>query len=308
MQTFAQFLAMLSVGTAIIVAAVFFAKENFALLLIVFLIFGTAFAVVMHRYNRRNESAEIPEQSTPAELEPAEIQTAPQGASTEGVIAVTTSPSNHPLAGHTGAFIGILGLILDLLTASALFYFLVGWYKLPGPGFAILGLNYPWEIAILFSALLYYWLSGIFSVCRERSSRWAWVDFIGTSVIALVLIGAALSFHPVVGVFYAKNGLPTVEYNTQNMVALIGFGVAVLAYFWRYHIQRAEVGLEGIQRREEAPVVARTVDDREEVVLPGGSTISFQGATIESLVFADSKMRVTTRPHVVAGTDHPRSA
>jgi|GEM_PF-2126180 len=306
-----QFLGMLFVGLAVIVTTVFAFAEHFAAAFIAFLIAGTAFAIYMHRRHdgeTRTDNGYVASKGMAAQPAQSEIrtETSPQGEKQgERRMTTTTSPSNHRLAGHTGAFLGVVSFILDALTAIGLFYLLVGWYVLPGPGFAFLGLNYPWELAIAASAVGYYWLSGIFSVRRERSRFWADVDLAGVSIIALVLFVAALSVYQPTAALFKNNGLPSVSYNTITMTTLIGFGAAVLRYFWRYHIQRAEVGLEGIQRREGEAAPARKVVEGQEIDLAGGK-ISFDGATLNNCIFTDSnhRVRLTSEPQLIEGSAH----
>ena len=168
----------------------------------------------------------------------------------------TISPSNHPLAGHSGAFFGILSIVVDGFVATALLYILAKWVAPPTAPIVLFGLNYPLELVAVLGALGYYWLSGIFSVRRERSRAWANIDLVGTLAVAAVLIAAALPrVHPMFKMFYENLRLPVVEYTSLNMAILVFFGIAVSAYFVRYHFQRAQVGLEGLQQGTRSDVL-----------------------------------------------------
>lgn len=167
----------------------------------------------------------------------------------QGVVIMTTTaniPSNHPLRGKWGAFDGIMGFVVDVLVALALVYAFF-YVTAPTTPLSILSLNYSWELAAVAAAFAYYIVAAIFSVRRERSPVWAGIDVFGTILVALVLIYAALSLHPVIAATLRTLGAGTLGYTSLNMAILVSFSVAIILYIYRFHFRRSEVGLEGIQ-------------------------------------------------------------
>ncbi len=151
-----------------------------------------------------------------------------------------SNPSNHPLAGHTSAFLAWLGLAVSLVVAFSLWQILSGWTPTPFVSpYQIAGITIPWESFIPVIAVIVYWLMWKITLHRPKTAFYALLDFLGSALIAVVVLGAFLSWFPFTRPFYSRLGLPECPVTLTTILVIFWFLPLAVWDFWKNQMERA---------------------------------------------------------------------
>ncbi|MDB5187689.1 MAG: hypothetical protein JWO50_209 [Candidatus Kaiserbacteria bacterium] len=152
----------------------------------------------------------------------------------------------HPLANRMGEVHSYLGFFVMAVTTAVLFGILSGLAPI-SLRFMIGSEVMPWGVLAWPVAGLIYTYQTYVAYTRPRTAWYAWLDFLGSIAVVVVLVGAILSWFPVSSNVMLGFGFPLAPMNVNTVLVIAAFLWYAIPDVLYYQFRRAQVGLEGVR-------------------------------------------------------------